>query len=77
VDESLLEFSLDGMPTGKTHPVVDEAAVSFLERFSRMDNEKDALGGQRIYNGHLDIGAVEFDWRPVYARILGNGYASV
>jgi hypothetical protein len=77
VDESLLEFSPDGMPIGKTNPVVDEAAVSFLERFSRMDNEKDALGGQRIYNGHLDIGAVEFDWRPVYARILGNGYASV
>lgn len=77
VDESLLEFSLDGMPIGKTHPVVDEAAVSFLERFSRMDNEKDALGGQRIYNGHLDIGAVEFDWRPMYARVLGHAYAQV
>lgn len=32
----------------------------------------DAYGTQRIYNGRLDAGAAEFDWRPVYARILGR-----
>lgn len=28
----------------------------------------DALGGQRVYNGALDIGALEADWRPQYAK---------
>ena len=27
---------------------------------------KDAYGGQRVYNGAIDIGAVETDWRPKY-----------
>ena len=49
-----------------------------MSRFdARMNYEKDALGGQRIYNGALDIGAVEYDWRPVYAQTLGGGRASV
>ena len=30
-------------------------------------------GGQRIYNGKLDCGALEADWRPKYAAILGGG----
>ena len=32
----------------------------------------DALGGQRIYNGTIDAGAVESDWRGVYATTLGG-----
>ena len=35
------------------------------------------LDGQRIYNGALDIGAVEYDWRKDFARMLGGGMASV
>lgn len=31
---------------------------------------KDALGGQRVYNGSVDIGAVEYDWRGDYAADL-------
>jgi hypothetical protein len=31
----------------------------------------DASGGQRIYNGAIDIGAMEADWRARYASILG------
>lgn len=31
-------------------------------------SERDALGGQRVYNGALDIGALEADWRPQYAK---------
>ena len=30
--------------------------------------DRDALGGQRIYNGRLDIGATEADWRARYGR---------
>ena len=32
----------------------------------------DAAGGQRIYNGTLDVGAFECDFRPVYAAALGG-----
>lgn len=32
----------------------------------------DANGGQRVYNGRIDVGAVEADWRPVYSKILGR-----
>ena len=35
-------------------------------------NVTDAAGGQRIYNGELDIGAIEYDWRGDYARILSS-----
>ena len=77
VDESLLAFSPWGAPLSRNHPVVDKAETSFLSRFVRMDYEKDALEGQRIYNGDLDIGAVEYDWRGDYAQTLAGGWASV
>ena len=33
----------------------------------------DVAGGQRIYNGKVDAGAYEFDWREIYANtILAN-----
>ncbi|MBR2837279.1 MAG: hypothetical protein IKE55_00685 [Kiritimatiellae bacterium] len=32
----------------------------------------DLAGGQRIYNGAVDIGAFEFDWRGDYAMDLGS-----
>ena len=31
----------------------------------------DINGGQRIYNGAVDIGAVEYDYRPLYKAALG------
>ena len=35
----------------------------------------DALGGQRIYNGVVDAGAIECDWRSAYAATLGGAAA--
>ena len=32
----------------------------------------DLLGGQRVYNGHIDIGALEADWRGYYARDISK-----
>ncbi len=38
-----------------------------------VDVSKDLAGIQRVYNGALDVGAYEADWRPRYARdITGN-----
>lgn len=37
----------------------------------------DAYGGQRVYNGAVDIGAVEADWRERYAECLGSGSLTV
>ena len=37
--------------------------------------DTDLAGGQRVYNGAMDIGCFEFDWRPKYAAILGKGLA--
>jgi hypothetical protein len=34
-------------------------------------NKTDAGGGQRVYNGAIDIGAMEADWRARYAATLG------
>lgn len=35
--------------------------------------DTDLAGGQRVYNGAMDIGCYEHDWRPKYAAILGKG----
>ena len=37
--------------------------------------DTDLAGVQRVYNGKIDIGCFEFDWRPKYAAILGKGLA--
>ncbi len=35
--------------------------------------DTDLAGGQRVYNGTMDIGCYEHDWRPKYAADLGKG----
>ena len=37
----------------------------------------DYCGGQRVYNGQIDIGCYEYDWRPRYASLLGASTVSV
>ena len=37
----------------------------------------DVYGTQRIYNGRLDAGACEYDWRAKYAADLGNSALTV
>lgn len=38
---------------------------------------RDALGHQRIWNGTVDIGAVEYDWRGDFTAALGGGQSGV
>ena len=39
-----------------------------------MLGDRDAFGTPRILNGALDIGAVEYDWRPAFAAELGRRF---
>ena len=44
-----------------------------LEYFNAdIAGDVDLLGGQRVYNGAMDIGAIEADWRPRYGNALGR-----
>lgn len=64
---------VDGVPA-KDSPAVDRGSVDLA--MLSLAGEKDAFGGQRVYNnGAIDIGAAEYDWRGDYTRDLqGTGF---
>ena len=68
---SVAEMMVDaaGRPQ-KGSPLVDTADAGLC-----MDllGARDVAGGQRVYNGTLDVGAYEYDWRPDYGRALKTG----
>lgn len=57
----------DGRPIAG-NVAIDKADVTL----SAFIGERDLLGGQRVYNGVRDIGALESDWRPVYAKDISG-----
>ena len=59
----------DGVPM-EGSVAIDAGDVSYLPETL---GDTDLAGGQRVYNGAMDIGCFEFDWRPKYAAILGKG----
>jgi hypothetical protein len=66
-DESRLQMNPDLRPVVGANDAVDaysSAAATWTPGAS------DVFGGQRVYNGAMDIGASEGDWRPVYAKDL-------
>ena len=65
----------DGRPVIGFNIGIDAANPEYLTG----DNAVlDADGGQRVYNGRLDIGCYEADWRKTYARdIAGSSRLSV
>ena len=59
--------------TDDLRPTIDsELLVDRGGDFVALSNltDKDASGEQRIYNGTVDIGALEYDWRGQFARRL-------
>ena len=38
-------------------------------------SETDVYGTPRALNGRIDIGAVEYDWRPTFSQLLGKGFS--
>lgn len=58
-------LDVDGRPLSKTALTVDKASDTAFVAAT------DADGLPRVSNGQMDIGAFEYDWRPVYAADLG------
>ena len=72
---ALADFGLDDnlRPASLSSPLVDAGSNVWLTA----DMATDVIGGQRVYNGTVDIGAYEFDWRSRYAQILGSNRLQV
>ena len=64
-------------PMGR--PEYGSAAIDFGDASFRNASmgDLDIDGNQRIYNGKVDAGCCEFDWRPVYAKTIGGYRAAV
>jgi len=69
---------------GEYRPVLDSCPAVDFGDWSLVPSDlrvlaegRDALGGQRIYNGVVDAGAVEGDWRARYSKDIRNSGVSV
>ena len=70
---SAAELSLDektGMPVIGQNAGIDMANPAYFS--SDILDDTDVLGGQRVYNGAMDVGAMEADWRPEFGSALGR-----
>ena len=75
---NLAAIALDdiGRPVvGSGNPAIDAADETLFD--AELCGEFDASGFQRVMNAKMDIGALEADWRGVYAQAIGNRRVSV
>ena len=63
-----LQVDEDGRPIVGANLAADAADAALSSKLA----DTDLSGRQRIYNGALDIGALEADWRGVYAADIGG-----
>ena len=73
LDASELQVDADGRPVVGANRAVDAADGAIAAYLS----DTDLFGGQRVYNGAMDIGALEGDWRATYAKGLAGARATV
>ena len=71
--------NLDGNNRPKTavSPLVDAGVKDYYDenfpaQFAQFKTNRDMNGGQRIYNGQIDIGCGEYDFRSDFAKMLGS-----
>ena len=69
--------SIKGLPVdGEGRPQVGSAAVDAADAaLSSNVGDVDLLGGQRVYNGVRDVGALEADWRATYGSDVSRRLA--
>jgi hypothetical protein len=65
-----LKFDAEWRPEIGSNEAVDFANEQYYD--SQIAGGCDIYGSQRIYNGAMDAGAVEADWRARYGRALGR-----
>ena len=62
-------------------PVIGENAaidvIPLADEDASVRIEKDVYGGQRVFNGARDLGALDADWRGHYAKTLGGSRITV
>ena len=62
-------------------PVIGENAaidvIPLTDEDASVRTEKDVYGGQRVFNGARDLGALDADWRGHYAKTLGGSRITV
>lgn len=55
-----------GCPADENSALVDKGLNTVVQDYPE-EMDSDVVGGQRVYNRTIDIGCVEFDWRPAYS----------
>ena len=73
--ECLLDAN-DWYAPKKGSPAIDWGDASLMAAVGGLP-QADYRGGQRVYNGTVDVGCNEYDWRPDYAAYLKNGKVEV
>ena len=51
---------------------IDAGRTDYFERTPEQYRDTDIFGGQRVYNGKVDVGCGEFDWRGDFAKTLAT-----
>ena len=69
-----LKLDAEGRPVVGACAAVDAGDAALNGAYV---GETDLLGGPRVSNARLDIGALEGDWRPVYARAIRRSRVTV
>lgn len=67
-----LALGVDDRPIAGKSCIVDKSDLDYASPQSAYLT--DAAGGQRVYNGARDVGAMEADWRSVYTTDIGLGF---
>lgn len=77
IELPLAEIGLDeeGRPLSRTSAVVDAGDNAAYASVDGGDSDLD--GSQRIYNGTVDVGCREYDWRGDFARMLSPSIVTV
>jgi hypothetical protein len=71
---TVIGSSVQAEVDGRYRPVLGSFAGIDCAGATRSDElgDRDLYGTQRILNGAVDIGAVEYDWRPAFAQAVGR-----
>lgn len=60
-----------GLDEGHRPASTNSVVVDFCTAYHGAETDKDAAMSQRVYNGRIDCGAFEYDWRDEYTARFG------